>query len=266
MKLNNKVIIVTGATSGIGKEIAYQLANKGAHLVLVARRRSLLKELTQDLHERFNVQVLIVVADLSEAKQIERLVVKAKKYFGRIDYLINSAGYGEFKPAVEFSYEEIQEMFKINTFAMMYLSQLVALEMLEQASGQIVFISSISGKLSSHSSSVYSASKSAIIGYADALRLELKKYGIGVTTINPGPVKTPFFTRNDTLQAYYKRIELFALETETVAKRVIDAMVKGKREVNMPFMLKTAAIISPLVPHISDFLNTNLFNFKEESR
>lgn len=264
MKLLNKVVLITGASSGIGRETAWQAASQGANLVIVARRKAALKELAHEIRAKHAVDILMITADLSQAVQIERLVKKTKQYYGKIDYLVNSAGFGEFKPALDFSYKEIEAMFRINTFAMMYLSQLVAEMMIEQQSGQIILISSISGKLSTPSSSVYSASKSAIIGYADSLRLELKKFGIGVTTINPGPVKTPFFTRSESLEIYYQRIERFALETETVASKVIYAMTHQPREINLPFILKTAAVISPLVPHLSDFLKLNLFNFKEE--
>lgn len=264
MKLLNKVILITGASSGLGRETARQAAQEGAKLVLVARRKDQLKELANEIQREFNVELLIVSADLSQATQIERVVVKSKEYFGRIDYLVNSAGFGEFKPALDFTYDEIEAMFKVNTFAMMYLSQLVAEVMLEQGRGHIIFISSISGKLSTPSSSVYSATKSAIIGYADSLRLEVRKMGIDVTTINPGPVKTPFFSRTEELGSYYKRIERFALETDYVASKIIHAMLHKKREINLPFSLKTAAIVSPLVPRISDFLKEYLFNFKEE--
>lgn len=263
MKLLNKVVLITGASSGIGRETALQAAAEGAKLMIVARRQTYLRELMLEIKKNHNVDVLMISADLSQPKQIERVVLKAKKHFGRIDYLVNSAGFGEFKPALEFTYNEIEDMFKINTFAMMYLSQLVAEMMIEQGRGQIVFISSISGKISTPYSSVYSASKSAIIGYADALRIELKRSGVGVTMINPGPVKTPFFSRTEALETYYKRIERFASKTEDVAKKLIHAMIKGRREVNLPFALKTAAVISPLVPHLSDFLKGNLFNFKE---
>ena len=177
MKLLNKVILITGASSGLGRETARQAAQEGAKLVLVARRKDQLKELANEIQREFNVELLIVSADLSQATQIERVVVKSKEYFGRIDYLVNSAGFGEFKPALDFTYDEIEAMFKVNTFAMMYLSQLVAEVMLEQGRGHIIFISSISGKLSTPSSSVYSATKSAIIGYADSLRLEVRKNG-----------------------------------------------------------------------------------------
>ncbi|MGO4927673.1 SDR family NAD(P)-dependent oxidoreductase [Fundicoccus sp. Sow4_D5] len=264
MKLLNKVVLITGASSGIGRETAHQAAREGANLVIVARRKEQLRELADEIKKDYNVNILMICADLSQSTQIERVVAKTKQHCGRIDYLVNSAGFGEFKPALEFTYGEIEAMFKINTFAMMYLSQLVAQVMIEQREGQIVFISSISGKLSTPSSSVYSATKSAIIGYADSLRLELRRFGIGITTINPGPVKTPFFSHSDELGSYYQRIEQFALETDYVANKVIQAMTHNAREITIPFALKMAAFVSPLVPHISDFLKEHLFNFKEE--
>lgn len=264
MKLLNRVVLITGASSGIGRETAKQAAREGAKLVLVARRKKHLRELAEEIRNDDMVDILLITADLSDPSQIERVVVKTQQYFGQIDYLVNSAGFGEFKPASDFTYNEIEEMFKINTFAMMYMAQLVAEVMTKQTSGQIIFIASISGKISTASSSVYSATKSAIIGYADSLRIELRRFGIDVTTINPGPVKTPFFSYTKELGSYYKRIQRFALETDYVAAKVIHSMTHKTREINVPFALKTAAFVSPLVPQISDFLKEHLFNFKED--
>lgn len=269
MQLSGKVVVITGASSGIGREVAHQVAAQGATIVLAARRLNVLLELATELKTRYNTPTLCVETDLTQVSDIERLVAETKATYGRIDYLVSGAGYGVFKPATQFNYQEIQAIFQVNTFAMMYLAQLVAIEMVEQGSGQIIFIASIAGKVATPSSSVYSASKFAVIGYANALRLELRPAGIQVTTVNPGPVDTAFFEQNETTKSYYQRIKSFSLRPEYVAKRIVKTMLNPhcitSREVNMPMLLNVASKLSQLFPHLSDYLTANVFNFKEET-
>lgn len=261
--LENKVILVTGASSGIGQQIALSAASEGAQLVLVARRHHELIRLAKILTEHYATNVLVVTADLTDSVQIERTVAKTMSYFGRIDVLINAAGFGEFKPAVDFTYQEIEGMFQLNTYAMMYLAQLVSLEMMKCQSGHIFFLASVAGKLATPSSGVYSATKSAIISYANALRLELKRHHIHVTTVNPGPVATPFFHRTSSLSNYYQRIQRFTLRSEQVAESVLDAIGKPKREITQPWLLKWGARLNNFAPTIGDYLILNVFNYKE---
>lgn len=269
MNLKEKVVIITGASSGIGKAIVQQVAEQGAHLVLVARREETLQEIAKNLKHRFDTQALVMAMDVTQPENIEQLVSHTLAEFGRIDILVNGAGYGEFKRATEFSYQEIQDMFRLNTFAMMYLSQLIAFEMAQQGSGHIFFVASIAGKIATPASSVYSASKFAIIGYANALRLELQEAGIQVTTVNPGPVDTPFFDRNESVQSYYHRIKSWSMTPDYVAKRIVNAMNRANgttREINVPFALNVASKMYAIFPKIADYLTLNVFNLKEDKK
>ncbi|MCW6680721.1 SDR family oxidoreductase [Aerococcaceae bacterium NML130460] len=269
MRLQGKVVMITGASSGIGREIARQAAAEGATLVLAARRFELLLQLASELKAQYDTATLCIATDLTNPQDIERLVAETMATYGRIDVLLSGAGYGLFKRATQFSYSEIQNIFSLNTFAMMYLAQLVAIEMIPQGSGQIVFIASIAGKIATPSSSIYSATKFAVIGYANALRLELQPVGIQVTTVNPGPVDTEFFEHDTTTKRYYQRVKPFSLRPEYVAKRVVGAMAQPKwrtpREINLPMLLNVASKLSTIFPKVSDYLTTNVFNFKEES-
>lgn len=262
--LKNKVLLVTGASSGIGQQIALNAAAEGAHLVLVARRRTELVRLAKILTEHYGTKILVITADLTDPVQIERTVAKATDSYGHIDVLVNAAGFGEFKPAIEFSYQEIEAMFQVNTHAMMYLSQLVSVEMIKRQRGHIFFIASIAGKLATPSSGVYSATKSAIISYANALRLELKRDHVHVTTVNPGPVATPFFHRTPSLTNYYHRIQKFTLRPEQVAQSVLDAIGTPKREITQPWLLKWGARLNNFAPAIGDYFTLNMLNYKED--
>lgn len=268
MFLKNKVVLLTGASSGIGKAIAIEVAKKDGNLVLVSRREEVLNELADKLKQEYEIDTLVLAKDLSEAKEIEETVEETINAFGHIDYLINSSGMGIFKKAVDFTSKEIDQLFKINTYAMIYLSQLVAREMIiKNTAGHILFISSIAGKIATPSSSVYSASKFAVIGYANSLRLELKRFGIDVTTINPGPVKTDFFNHDSNSKEYYDRIKAFALNPQKLAKDVTKHLKpsRRKRELNRPRYYHFIDILYKVFPSIGDKLAGEMLNFKEDN-
>lgn len=267
MDLNNKVVLISGASSGIGKAIAIEVAKAGGNLAIVSRRVELLEALKAELESNYQVRVLVLQKDLTKTKEIEATVQQTMAFFGRIDYLINSSGIGIFKKATEFNFEEIEQTFKINTYAMIYLSQLVAREMIIQNNpGHILFVASVAGKIATPSSSIYSASKFAIIGYANSLRLELKKFNIAVTTINPGPVKTDFFNHDPSSKSYYERIKKYSLDPNVLAQDVVKHMIpnRRKRELNRPRFFSVANIMYQFFPKIGDLLAGDVFNFKED--
>ncbi|WP_028125274.1 SDR family NAD(P)-dependent oxidoreductase [Eremococcus coleocola] len=268
MSQSRKVAVVTGASSGIGQAMAKQLAAHHYDLVLIARRQDRLEALAAEINRIHGVDTFVLAGDVTQTSFIESIVPLCKSRFGRIDLLFQAAGYGVFKRVTQFSYAEIVAMFEVNTFAIMYLSQLVALEMLDQGSGQIVMVASSAGKLSTIASSVYSATKAAVIAYADTLRLELRPAGIEVIVVNPGPVVTEFFDRDANSKAYFKTIEGFALDVDVLTKRIMANLLspcKFKREVNAPLVLELLARLNSIFPTISDILKLNLFNLKENS-
>lgn len=262
--MKNKVILITGASSGIGKATAILAAQKGAKLVLAARQEQRLHELATELQNNYQSDVLVVRCDVADAKQLDYLVEQTMQQFQRIDILINCAGYGVFKSAVDFSYQETQAMYAVNTLGMIYLASLVARQMKQQQSGHIFFVCSIAGKLTTPSASVYSSTKAAMISYANALRMELKTDNILVTTVNPGPVKTAFFAHSTEMENYYQKVKQFAIDAEDVAEKMIQvAMSRSKkRELNLPMTMAVAAKFSQLFPKISDYFASNVFNFK----
>lgn len=264
LEMKDKVVLVTGASSGIGKAVAIRAAKEGAHLVLVSRNAEALQKLAVELNSQYQTDCLVVKCDVSVKEQLDLLVKKVMDKYQRIDYLINSAGYGTFKEATEFTYEEIVAMYQVNTFAMIYLSNLVAELMKNQSSGHIFLISSIAGKMSTPASSIYSSTKAAVISYANALRLELKKDMIKVTTVNPGPVSTAFFTYDDTLKSYYQRVKKFTIKPEDVANKIVDTALNNSncREINMPAIMSVAATFYQNFPKLGDFFALNIFNLK----
>ena len=260
-----QVVLITGASSGLGALAAQRFAQEGANIVLVARREERLKELASRLQEDYQVQAHVIAADLSQEAAIERVVEKTLTRFGRIDFLLSGAGYGDFKAATEFGYEEVEAMFRLNTLAMIHLINLVAKQMQVQGNGRILIIASIAGKVATPYSSVYSGTKFAMIGYANALRLELSPQGIGVTTINPGPIQTEFFSGNARLTAYFKNVQKWALSPEAVVEAIMKAAARKRapREVNMPWVLAVSDVLYHLFPRLADRLTASLADQKK---
>ncbi len=153
-------------------------------------------------------------------------------------------------------------MFDINTFALMTMCRLVGKRMKVRRSGQIINIISMSGLIASSKSSVYSATKFAAMGFSNTIRLELAQYGVTVTTVNPGPIATSFFDQADPDGSYQESVKAFLLQPDYVAKKIVAAMGKKKRDINLPWSLAAAHKLYTLFPRIADYLASTVFNLK----
>jgi len=190
-KLQDQVIIITGASAGIGEASARMLARQGAIIVLAARRKERLDQLKGEI-EAAGGRALAIAADITDAAGRERLVSETLAAFGRIDALVNNAGYGQRGPIEMVPVEAIRENFETNLFSLIALTQLVIPVMRRQASGRIVNISSVAGRIARPLSSIYDATKHALEAISDGLRGELAPFGIKVVVIEPGFIVTEF--------------------------------------------------------------------------
>lgn len=260
--LKGKVIMITGASSGIGESLAYEAARNGATLILSARRENKLKEVKEQCNKISASEVYVYPLDMSDPDAIEETMVKIENSIGKIDVLINNAGFGHTEEFMTYDLNKAENMFRVNVLGVMYLSQLAAIQMADSRSGHIINVGSIAGKIATPKSAVYSASKFAVIGFSNALRLELKPLNIKVTTINPGPVNTAFFDEFDPSGSYLERIGRFVLTSDEVAEKTIKIIGTNKREVNLPFSLSVAAKLYSLFPALGDYLILNQFDKK----
>ena len=242
-----RIIAITGASGGLAQEIVKQLSPSDG-IILLGRDKDKLEKCYRHVENKTCLAI-----DLRDDNAIKKMVDYLYQRFGRIDVFINNAGCGEFK-----SYD----MFDINTFATMTFSRLVAEKMVDQGHGHIINIASMAGKIATANSSVYAATKFAVIGFSDALRLELADKGVYVTTVNPGPIETSFFDQADPSGAYLESVKKFVLSPKYVAKKIVRILGKNKREVNLPRLLSVAHKGYALFPRISDKLATNVFNYK----
>ena len=189
--LAQQVIIVTGASSGIGEATARRLARAGAKVVVAARRPDRLDALVREL-DPSGANVLAVAGDITSASDRQKLVAATLAKFGRIDGLVNNAGYGTRGPLEIVPVDAIRQNFETNVFSLIALTQLVVPAMRERGGGCIVNIGSVAGRIARPLSSVYDATKHALEAFTDGLRGELKPFGVRVALIRPGFIVTEF--------------------------------------------------------------------------
>ncbi|QYM78904.1 SDR family NAD(P)-dependent oxidoreductase [Horticoccus luteus] len=194
--LAQQVVIITGASSGIGEATARRLARAGACLVLTARRRDRLEVLAREL-DPSGERVLAVAGDITLSADRARIVESACAKFGRIDALVNNAGYGTRGPVELVPLELLRRNFETNVFSLVALTQLVLPAMRERGDGCIVNIGSVAGRIARPLSSVYDATKHALEALTDGLRGELRPFGVRATLIRPGFIATEFIAAAD---------------------------------------------------------------------
>jgi NADP-dependent 3-hydroxy acid dehydrogenase YdfG len=187
--ISGKVIVITGASSGMGEATARDLAAKGAKVVLGARRADRLDAIVKDITDAGG-EAVAVVTDVSKRNDVQTLVDTAKRTFGRVDVVFNNAGLMPLSPMESLRIDEWDRMVDVNIKGTLYGIAAALPHMKEQKSGQIINVSSVYGHKAVATGAVYCATKHAVRAISESLRQEVKDYNIRVTTISPGAVKT----------------------------------------------------------------------------
>ena len=187
--LLGKTALITGASRGIGRDIALRYAREGADIIAVARNQNELASLGEEI-KAFDVRYLAIPANLRKQSEFEAIVQKSLAEFGRIDFLVNNAGVGFWAPIQEIRAEQYDEMFDVNMKAVFLLTQACLPQMIERKSGHIINIASTSSRWAYPEGTIYCASKFAVLGFNEALAKELRTTGVRVTAICPGQVNT----------------------------------------------------------------------------
>lgn len=248
-------ILITGASGGIAQAMVPLL--KDDFLILLGRDAQKIEKLYASHPKKAIYEI-----DISEGADLAALVEKIYQDYGKIDVLVNNAGYAIYDDFENFSEEQVRAMFDVNLFALMAFCRLVGKEMKAAKAGHIINIVSMSGKIASAKSSIYSATKFAALGFSNTIRLELAPYNVAVTTVNPGPVATGFFDLADPDGTYQKSVQAFMISPEKVASKIVQAMGTKKREINLPWILEATNKFYTLFPNLADFLARKVFNFK----
>lgn len=256
--LNDKVVAITGASSGIGLEMAKLFAGSGAHVIMLSRNGSKLAEASNQVVGNKEIGVL----DVASFDEASRAAARIVDRLGKIDIWINNAGYGIFNRFADASMEQFEEMMDVNYLGTVRCTKAVLPHMLEAGSGHIINIASMAGKIGSAKSSAYTATKHAVIGFTNCLRQELAGTGVYLTAINPGPIDTPFFDQADPSGQYKKKVSWFMLRPEKVARTVLKAAQTRKPEVNVPFTAAAGVKLYNLFPRLFDRVVSGMINIK----
>ncbi len=238
--LAGKVAVVTGASSGIGRELARQLAAAGCKVGIVARREAPLGELAAQITAAGGVAA-VAVADVGSREHAEAALASVRAQLGPIDLVVANAGIGRPTLHSPVNMHDIEETFRINLMGVVYSLSAVLPEMLARRSGHLIAVSSLAGYRGLPSESAYCASKAAVNTYLDGLRIHLRGTGVRVTTICPGFVTTPMTESNS-----FHMPQL--MTAEFAAKKMISAIQRGKKVYNFPRRLHLMVKISRWLP------------------
>lgn len=249
--MNKKTIFVTGATSGIGLLFTEECIKAGHTVYATGRNMSALATL-----ERLGAHV--VQADLRKLDDIDCVT----EWLPTIDVAVINAGLGYFDNAFHLTDEQIDAMLDVNVRAPIHLAQRLAPAMCARGTGQLIFVGSQAGKVATRKASVYAASKYAITGFVNGLRMELAPYNVKVTGIYPGTIDTPFIDKADATKAYRKAMEKFLLKPEVVVKEMLKTIERPVREVNLPRVMALTSKLYALAPATVEFLGKGFFNKK----
>jgi short-subunit dehydrogenase len=250
MDWSDKVILITGASSGIGRGLAIELARRGAKLGLVARRNDLLAELAAEIcAENKNAQVLLTPADVQNQEALRDAAQRLSAAFGPVDVLIANAGTGVTNAGTEFEAAKLAEVININVIGVANSVAAVLPEMLSRGNGHLVVISSLAAYRGLPKSAAYCASKAGVSAMFESFRLDLAPRGINVTIIHPGFIRTP-------LTSGRKAHLPWLMEVDVAAKRIINAIEKRKKTYAFPWQLATLVRLGIIMPNsVYDWLS-----------
>lgn len=239
LKIDDTSILVTGASSGIGLELAKQFAPRAKKLILVARREDRLLQLKQELQKRFpRLEVLVLPCDLADQKQIDEMLTKA----GDVDILVNNAGFGDIGYFASSDWTKINQMIQVNVTALTYLTRRLIGPMMERGRGGVMMVSSSSAFQTLPGFGAYSATKYYVDGLTEALRAEVVHSGVVITQLCPGPVATEF---TDVAKREYEFLapKFLRISAEKCARNGIRAFEKGKT-LHIPALRQRLMVLS----------------------
>ena len=236
----NKVVLITGASSGIGRGVALEIAARGAHLGLLARREDLLNEVVSQARAK-GVKAVAVAADVRDAAAVREAADRVRAELGPIDILIANAGIGTSDHALRLTPEHAANVIGINVLGAVNSVAAVLPEMVERKQGRLVAISSLAAYRGLAKSAEYCASKAALTSYFESLRIDLRGSGVGVTVIHPGFIKTPLTSGREAKMPYL-------MELDDGVRKIVSAIEREKRSYAFPWQLATIVRAGLMMP------------------
>jgi len=266
MEIAGKVILITGASAGIGQAAARAFGRAGGRLVLAARRLDRLQALQAEIESQpGGAEALAVAADLSRQSEIEALVAQARERFGRVDVLFNNAGFGrlDWLERLDPS-EDIQAQLALNVLGVIQTTRQVLPLMIAQRGGHIINMASMAGLVAPPTYSVYAAGKFAVRGFSEALRREARPWGIRVSVMYPGRVITEFAERAGIQRKTGMTSPAWlSLSADEVGRAVVGLVRRPRASLILPWPLRVAAMVNALAPWLVDWIAIRQFTLPE---
>lgn len=249
MEIKGKTVVITGASSGIGRAAAMEFARRGANLVLAARRATLLDEVAIECR-RLGATAKVVTTDVTNREQCFALIAAA----GAVDILVNNAGFAVFDPIESAKPDDVEEMMATNYFGTVHCTQAVLPQMLERRRGAIVVVSSIAGLMGYPNMGAYCATKFALTGFAETLRDEVIARGVQVAIVCPGTVETEFFVKAERGKLPGASRLILGIPAQRVANAICDAAADGRYRRIFPFTARAFIRLKEFFPRFAHFI------------
>lgn len=246
MDFKNKVVLITGASSGIGRESATEFAKLGADIILVSRTKEKLEQVADEL-KKFNVTTLVCQCDVSKKDQVKEMSRIVLEKFDSVDILVNNAGFAIYGSVSDLSIDDIESQMETNYFGMVYCTKYFLPSMLDKKSGHIVNVASVAASFGLPGIAPYCASKFAMLGFSEGLKHELKNSGVGITVVSPIMVRTNFFEHPS-----FEKMPKFSptsLSSKTVAKAILRAANSQRLEIIVPSLVRGAVWMKNTFPY-----------------
>jgi short-subunit dehydrogenase len=239
MNLKNSIILITGASSGIGYQLTKDLAKEGAQLALISRRVDLLESLVSEINSESGSKYY--KCDVTIKEEVHQTISQIKKEFGRIDIAFLNSGVAYRSSVLDYNSKDAVTTFNTNVIGTVYCIEQLLPEFIKEKRGVIIGVSSLGDGKGFPKSGFYSASKAALTILLESLRIELKKYNVKVVTVKPGFVKTAMTDKNE--------FEMpFLMSVEKASKIIIDGLKKDKRIIEFPLSTTLGAKILRMMP------------------
>ncbi len=248
-KFKGKIILITGASSGIGRQAAIDFAKHCAQtIILVARSESKLKEVEETLRSNFTSEIVVYPCDISRKAEVVKMGKELLEKFGHIDILVNNAGFGTYGMMQNQSIEEIESITFTNYFGMVYCTRLFLNSMTSRRSGHIVNVASVAASFGVAGLAAYCASKYAMLGFSESVYHELHGTGVGITVVSPIGVKTNFFS-NESFRNHVPNYTNFMLEPKKVSQAILAAANSPRLEIIVPFYMRAGVWFKHPLPY-----------------
>src|SRR5580765_5877028 len=247
----DKVIVITGASSGIGKQVAIDFAKKRVKgVAIVARNGDRLNELALEIQDK--CKCLVCPCDVSDKSAVVSMASNVLEKFGNIDVLVNNAGYGILGKVELQSIEEMEAVTATNYLGTIYCTKAFLSSMLARKNGHIVNVASLAASFGIPGLAAYCGSKFAVLGFSESLSHELRGSGVGITVVSPVGVRTNFFDHPSFKKKNKSWNMRYSLDATTVSKAVLNASTSHRFEIVVPFFMRGAIWLKHTIPYVTN--------------